>query len=82
MWTVIEFIFEFFSFREIFGNTGRLFIKGITFGQVDLDLDRWLPCFIAVVIGLIFWGLILFACLLLFCPGLFDMIGELKGGSL
>ena len=82
MWTVIECIFDFFSFREVFGNTGRLIIKILTFGQVDLNLDHWGQCFMAVVIGLIFWGLVIAAGVAMFYPEVFRMIGELKGGTL
>ena len=50
-WFLWHHVFEWF-----FGNTGRLVIKTLTFGQVALDLDRWGQCFLAVVVGLIFWG--------------------------
>ena len=55
---IFEFIFE-YAFEGFFGNTGRLVIKAITFGQVDLDLDRFFHCFFAVIVGFIFWGSIL-----------------------
>ncbi len=46
-------------FEWFFGNTGRLIIKGLTLGKVDLDLDRWAQCFLASLVGVAFWGSIL-----------------------
>ena len=55
MWSFLEFIWDFVCLQWFFGNTGRLVVKTITFGQVDLDLDRWGQSFIAVVVGIAFW---------------------------
>ena len=58
MWTFFEFVWDHICLEWFFGNTGRLIIKTLTFGQIDLDLDRWGHSFIAVIVGLIFWALV------------------------
>ena len=55
VWLVFAFIFE-GIFQWFFGHTGRLTLKALTLGRVDLDIDSYLDCVIAVIIGIAFWA--------------------------
>lgn len=78
-------LFELFTFvwhwlfEWFFGNTGRMVLKAITFGRVDLDLSRWGQCFLAAVVGLSFWTALLIGYILWQHPQLLSLMNPLNG---
>lgn len=81
MWTFFEFIWDWVCFEWFFGNTGRLLIKTTSCGQTDLDPDRWGQCFLAVVVGMMFWAAIFLGFIWWKFPQFFSVLGQLSDFS-
>ena len=81
MWSFIEDFWDLVCFEWCFGQTGRLIIKTLSFGQTDLDLDRLGQCFLAVVVGLMFWAALALGLIWWRFPQLFSYLSQLSGFS-